>query len=144
MMTLDNRVRSIVYMDLADAYTWRNANLPKAIEYCRLALDLGDRGASDEHRVMLVMAHALLRQGQARQAAAFIEQLQQQSDDYELFYLAGLVQYRNGHPRKANEIWKPLLKFRTEHMRDYKIKQEILRYYFDGEPYAPRDLSKAN
>lgn len=144
MPGLDNRVRGLVYVDLADSYTWRNANLPKAVEYCRLALDVGERGSVEEHKVMLVMAHALLRQGQARQAAAFIEQLQTQSDDYELLYLAGLVQYRNGHPRQANEIWKPLLKFRTEQMRDHKIKQEILRYYFEGAPYAPRDLSKAN
>lgn len=145
MPGLDNRVRSMVYVDLADSYTWRNANLPKAVEYCRLALDLGERGSGpEEQKIMLVMAHALLRQGQPRQASAFIEQLQMHSDEYELSYLAGLVQYRNGHPRQANEIWKPLLKFRTEHMRDYKIKQEILRYYFEGTPYVPRDFSKAN
>lgn len=144
MPGLDNRIRSMVYVDLADSYTWRNTNLPKAVEYSRLALDLGERGTPEEQKIMLVMAHALLRQGQARQAAAFIEQLQLNTEDYELSYLAGLVQYRNGHSKRANEIWKPLLKFRTEHMREYKIKQEILRYYFEGAPYVPRDFSKAN
>ncbi|MCX6123203.1 MAG: hypothetical protein NTV34_00395, partial [Proteobacteria bacterium] len=63
---------------------------------------------------------------------------------YEVLYLAGLVQYRNGHPKIANELWKPLLKYRTDHMKDHKIKQEILKYYFEGTPYAPHDLSKAN
>jgi tetratricopeptide (TPR) repeat protein len=144
-VSLDDQLRSRVYAELADTYVWRNAQLPKAIEYCRLSLELGERQSSDEVFVMTVMAHALLKSGQPRQAGAFLEQLlSSDSASYEVRYLAGLIHYRNGHPKEANQIWKPLLKFRSEIMRDHKIKQEILKYYFEGNPYKPADLSKAN
>jgi tetratricopeptide (TPR) repeat protein len=142
--SLDDRLRSLVYLDLADSYIWRNVNLPKAVEYIKLALDFAANTGHHDRRAMLVMGHALLRQGQVRQAQAYLDQMKEMSSEFEVQYLMGLVQYRNGHAHRANEIWKPLLKFKTEQMRDYRIKQEILRYYFEKTPYAPRDLSKAN
>ena len=144
LSSLDDRLRSLVYIDLADSYNWRNLNLPKAVEYIKLALDIGAKTGQQDRRAMLIMGHALLRQGQVRQAQAYLDQMKELAGDFEVQYLMGLVQYRNGHPMRANEIWKPLLKFKTEQMRDYRIKQEILRYYFEKTPYAPRDLSKAN
>lgn len=142
---VEDRIRSQIYVDLADTYIWRNTNIPKAIEYCRLTLDLGDRKTVADDHVMTVLAHALLRHGQPRQASSFLEQLRQQDEgSYEVRYLAGLVHYRNGHPKEANELWKPLLKYQAEDMREHKIKQEILKYYFEAVPYAPTDLSKAN
>ncbi|MEI6832620.1 MAG: tetratricopeptide repeat protein [bacterium] len=141
---IDDRLRSLVYVDLADSYIWRNVNLPKAVEYLKLAIELFAQTGHQERRSFMVMGHALLRQGQARQAQIYLDQVKDLSGQFEVQYLMGLVQYRNGHAAKANEIWKPLLKFKTEQMRDYRIKQEILRYYFDKSPYLPRDLSKAN
>lgn len=141
---LDERLRSLVYVDLADSYVWRNVNLPKAVEYLKLSLELSGNSGQQDRRTFLVMGHALLRQGQARQAQIYLDQVKELTGQFEVQYLVGLVQYRNGHATKANEIWKPLLKFKTEQMRDYRIKQEILRYYFEKSPYQPRDLSKAN
>jgi tetratricopeptide (TPR) repeat protein len=144
LSNLDDRLRGLVYVDLADSYNWRNVNLPKAVEYIKLALDLAAKTGHQDRRAMLIMGHALLRQGQVRQAQAYLDQMKELAGDFEVQYLMGLVQYRNGQPLRANEIWKPLLKFKTEQMRDYRIKQEILRYYFEKTPYTPRDLSKAN
>lgn len=141
---VDDRLRSLVYVDLADSYVWRNVNLPKAVEYLKLSLELSGNLGQQDRRTFLVMGHALLRQGQARQAQIYLDQVKELTGQFEVQYLIGLVQYRNGHATKANEIWKPLLKFKTEQMRDYRIKQEILRYYFEKSPYHPRDLSKAN
>ena len=141
---VEDRLKSLAYLDLADCYIWRNVNLPKAVEYIKLALDLSSRSGQLDRRAMMVMGHALLRQGHVRQAQAYLDQMKDLSNDFEVQYLIGLVQYRNGQTLRANEIWKPLLKFKTEQMRDYRIKQEILRYYFEKTPYAPRDLSKAN
>jgi tetratricopeptide (TPR) repeat protein len=141
----DEKVKGQIYVDLADTYVWRNTSLAKATEYCRLALDVGDRKVTGDERIMTVLAHSLLLQGQARQAVSFLEHLTQQGEiSYEVTYLTGLVQYRNGRPKQANEIWKPLLKYRAERMRDHKIKQEILKYYYEASPYQPHDLSKAN
>lgn len=144
LSNIDDRLKSLVYVDLADCYIWRNVNLPKSVEYIKLALDLSARSGQQDRRAMMIMGHALLRQGQVRQAQAYLEQMKEMSGEFEVQYLIGLVQYRNGQTMKANEIWKPLLKFKTEQMRDYRIKQEILRYYFEKTPYTPRDLSKAN
>jgi tetratricopeptide (TPR) repeat protein len=141
---IDDKLRGLVYLDLADSYIWRNVNLPKAVEYVKLALDFAARGGNPDHRAMMIMGHGLLRQGQVRLAQSYLDQMRGMSELFEVQYLLGLLHYRNGHPTRANEIWKPLLKFRTEQMRDYRIKQEILRYYFDKATYIPRDLSKAN
>lgn len=144
LTNIDDRLKSLVYLDLADSYIWRNVNLPKAVEYIKLSLELSARNGQQDRRALMIMGHALLRQGQVRQAQAYLEQMKDQTNDFEVQYLIGLVQYRNGQPLRANEVWKPLLKFKTEQMREYRIKQEILRYYFEKTPYAPRDLSKAN
>ena len=142
--SLEDRLRALVYVDLADSYIWRNVSLPKAVEYLKLAMDLSTHAGQQDRRALMIMGHALLRQGQVRQAQIYLDQMKEWAGQFEVQYLVGLVQYRNGQPVKANEIWKPLLKFKTEQMRDYRIKQEILRYYFEKTPYSPRDLSKAN
>jgi hypothetical protein len=130
---------------LADALTWRSVDLPKAIEYCRLALDLGVRSSESEEKALMVMAHAMLKHGQPRQASAFLEQLSKvNSESLEIQYLVGLVHYRNGNQQNAKTIWKPFLKYKPEIIRDHKIKQEILKYYYEGAPYAPTPLSKVN
>jgi tetratricopeptide (TPR) repeat protein len=144
LTNLDDRLKSLVYLDLADSYIWRNINLPKSVEYIKLSLELSARNGQQDRRALMIMGHALLRQGQVRQAQAYLDQMRDLSSEFEVQYLNGLVQYRNGQQLRANEIWKPLLKFKTEQMREYRIKQEILRYYFEKTPYTPRDLSKAN
>jgi tetratricopeptide (TPR) repeat protein len=144
LSSIDDRLKSLVYLDLADSYIWRNVNLSKAIEYIKLSLELSARNGQQDRRALMIMGHALLRQGQVRQAQAYLDQMKDLMNEFEVQYLLGLVQYRNGQALRANEIWKPLLKFKTEQMREYRIKQEILRYYFEKAPYMPRDLSKAN
>lgn len=118
------------YLELADSYVWRNVQLPKAIEYVKLSMDLGERNNGKTH---IIMAHAYLRLGQVRQAQIYLHD--EESKDPEAIYLKGLVQYRNGAERQANLIWKPLLTMRSENLRFHNIKQEILKYYFDKEPY---------
>ncbi|MCX6118633.1 MAG: tetratricopeptide repeat protein [Proteobacteria bacterium] len=142
---IDNREKGVIYLELADALTWRSVDLPKAIEYCRLALDLGVRSSESEEKALMVMAHAMLKHGQPRQASAFLEQLSKvNSESLEIQYLVGLVHYRNGNQQNAKTIWKPFLKYKPEIIRDHKIKQEILKYYYEGAPYAPTPLSKVN
>ena len=125
--------RARAYLELADCFTWEGQQLPKAVEYARLALDMGDR---TDGRAMLVMSHALLRTGQVKQAQTFLEDPGRAlNQGQEATFLKGLIEYRNGNKRAANAIWKPLLTVRTESMRVHQIKQEVLKYYFDNAPY---------
>ena len=119
------------YLDMADCYIWKNTDLQKAIEYAKIALDLGERA---DNRCFTVLSHAYLRLGQVRQAKIYLEQVDKEKD-HEALYLSGLIQYRNGATDKAKKIWKPLLTVRSESLRFHNIKQEILRYYFENEPY---------
>jgi len=134
---LDSSLQRRVSLELADTYVWRNFSLPKAIEYAKLSLDMGDRASG---RPLMVLAHAYLRSGQIRQAQVYLDQIGEAADtseaaQHEATYLKGLLQYRNGARQQANKIWKPLLTVRTESIRFHNIKQEIMRYYFDGAPY---------
>lgn len=119
------------YLEIADCFAWRNLQLPKALEYVKLAMELGERG---DGRVLTIMAHVLLKMGQVRQAQVYLEDNKLKADP-EATYLAGLVQYRNGAHQKANQLWKPLLTHRSESLRFHHIKQEILKYYFEKSPY---------
>lgn len=119
------------YLDMADCYIWKSSDLQKAIEYAKIALDLGERADS---RCFTVLSHAYLKLGQIRQAKIYLEQVDKEKD-HEAIYLSGLIQYRNGAVEKAKKIWKPLLTVRSESLRFHNIKQEILRYYFENEPY---------
>ncbi len=124
------KARALV--DLADCFTWRNIKLDKAIEYAKLALDLGE---SLKGRAANVLAHSYLKAGQVREAQVYLDAAGRESDP-ELVYLRGLLQYRNGSSEKANEIWKPLLTLRSESVRFHHIKQDLLKYYFDRTPYG--------
>lgn len=126
-----NTQKARAYLELADCYVWQNTNLNKAVELVKLAFDLGERGSP---RGKIVLAHAHLRLGMVRQAQALLEDSDNQRDP-EALYLKGLVHYRNGAEKVANEIWKPLLTMRSESLRFHNIKQEVLKFYFDKEPY---------
>lgn len=128
---LDKITERRTYLELADCYVWRNMNMTKALEYAKLSLDLGERAGN---RALTILAHGFLRSGQVRQAQVYLEQ-NPGDIDFEVSYLQGLLHYRNGSPQKAKQVWKPLLSVRTENLRDHNIKQEILRYYFEGTPY---------
>ncbi len=129
-------IKRRVCLELADCWVWRNHKLPKAIEYAKLAMDMGERSGG---RAMTILAHAYLRSGQVRQAQVYLDQADR-DQDLEATWLVGLLHYRNGAKSQANKVWKPLLTVRSESLRFHNIKQEILRYYFDGAPY----WSKAN
>lgn len=126
-----NAQKAKAYLELADCYVWQNQNLNKAVELVKLAFDLGER---ESPRGKVVLAHAHLRLGLVRQAQALLEDTDNQRDP-EAVYLRGLVHYRNGAQKVANEIWKPLLTMRSENLRFHNIKQEVLKFYFDKEPY---------
>lgn len=119
------------YLELADCYVWRDQNLNKAIQYAKLAIDLGE---SRDSRVNNILAHAHMKIGQVVEARNLLEATQIESD-IETIYLNGLLHYRNGAKNKANEIWKPLLTKQAECIRDHNIKQQLLGYYFDKKPY---------
>lgn len=132
---LDEITRRRALLELADCYIWRNTNLKKAIEYAKLAIELGERANG---RAITVLAHAYLKQGNIRQAQTYLEQVDRERD-IEAVFLLGLLHYRNGARRDANQIWKPLITVRSESLRFHNIKQEILRYYFEGSPYLKND-----
>jgi tetratricopeptide (TPR) repeat protein len=128
---VSDSVKSITYIDLADCYVWRNDNLNKAVEYVKLAMDLGMR---DYGRAYRILAHANLRMGQVREAQKYLVDPTGNSD-FETLYLRGLLNYRNGSVQKAKEIWKPLISVNSSTLRFHYIKQEILKYYYDRVPY---------
>lgn len=122
--------KSKAYQELADCYNWRGQMHDRAIEYAKIALDMS-HGEKDE--ALLTLAHSLLMKGEVRQAEVYLEELE--PEEPEVRYLRGLVNYRNGLSRQANEIWKPLLTLRSESLRIHTIKQQVMKYYFDKEPY---------
>jgi len=129
--SLKDKQRAKAYLEQADCYIWRGTQLEKAVEYAKLALDLG---LTHDKRPLRVLAHGLLKLGKVRQAEVYLEDNEGDRDP-EVIYLRGLVKYRNGAYQQANEVWKPLLTHRIENLRFHNIKQEIMRYYFDKEPY---------
>lgn len=117
------------YLELADCFCWQGNNLDKAVEYARLSLDLDH---SLQKNGIRILAHALLKRGDARQAEVYLEELEENNESV---YLRGLLHYRNGAHDKANELWKPLLTVVTTTLRLHHIKQQVLKYYFDKVPY---------
>ena len=119
------------YVELADCLAWQGRQEQKAVEYAKLALDL-DEGK--DMRAVRVMGHACLKAGQIREARLYIDQTDAEQDP-EARYLQGLLQYRNGAMERAKAIWKTLLTTRSNNRRLHAIKQEVLKFYFDGAPY---------
>lgn len=128
---LDRLTKRRSLLELADCYIWRNINLKKAIEFAKLAIELGERANG---RAITVLAHAYLKMGNIRQAQIYLEQVDQDRD-IEATFLQGLIHYRNGARTNANKVWKPLITIRSESLRFHNIKQEILKFYFEGSPY---------
>lgn len=127
---LTNDLKRKIYLKLADNYLWEGANLDKALQYAMFARELGPVADEEANRVI---GHAYLKQGKPKEAGVHLEQ----SDglNYETSYLKGLLEYRNGAIEKANTIWKPLLTVKSSSIKDHHIKQEMLKYYFDDQPY---------
>ncbi len=119
------------YLDLADTFLWQGIDLEKAVEYARLAIDLG---AEEARRAEKVLAHALLAAGRVREAQSMLENMSDERD-LDAVFLRGLLQYRNGATQRAKEVWKPVLTMKSESLRSHNIKQEIMRFYFANEPY---------
>lgn len=118
------------YLEIADCFVWRETNLKKAVEYAKIASEMGERS---NERVNNILAHALLKKGSINEARELIETIR--NDDIESIYLNGLLHYRDGATNTANKIWKPLLTRKAECMRDHNIKQQLLGYYFEKKPY---------
>lgn len=128
---LQKEAQAKAYLELADTFAWQGRFEMKAIEYAKLAVDLSDL---KDNRSFRVLAHAYLKAGQVRQAKLYLEQIGI-GQDHEARYLTGLLHYRNGSRQEANKTWKPLLTITSESLRFHNIKQEILKFYFDGAPY---------
>lgn len=128
---LDNESKRKAYLELSDCYIWRNFSINKAIEYVKIAMELGDR-VND--KATSILAHGYLKTGQMKEAKVYLEQVTD-STNKELVFLRGLYQYRNGSAKKANELWKPLITIPNDSLRDHYIKEEMLKYYYDGAPY---------
>lgn len=125
------QAKAKAYIELADCFIWQGRNLPKALEYVKMGLDFD---AKSDQMFLRVLAHANLKMGYIRQAKIYLEQIDLLGD-HEARYLQGLLHYRNGDRVKANEVWKPLLTVRSESLRFHNIKQEVLKFYFEGAPY---------
>lgn len=118
------------YLEIADCFVWRDTNLKMAVEYAKIASEMGE----DNHaRVQNILAHALLKKGSINEAREIIQTTK--STDIESIYLNGLLHYRDGAKNTANKIWKPLLTRQSECIRDHNIKQQLMGYYFDKKPY---------
>jgi tetratricopeptide (TPR) repeat protein len=129
--TIPAGAKSRAYLELADCFIWQNKSFDKAVEYAKLSIDLAEKQESRSNRTL---AHAYLKIGQIRHAKAVLDHMDADSDP-ETRYLQGLLLYRNGSREQANHVWKPLLTLRSESLRFHNIKQDILRYYFEGAPY---------
>ncbi len=119
------------YLELADCFAWRGKSIDKAVEYAKLAIDL-NRERSQKN--LKVLAHCYLRAGLIRQATAVLSELPPELST-EARYLHGLLHYRNGSRELANQVWKPLLSTASESLRLHTMKQDVLKYYFEGAPY---------
>ncbi|MEZ4741227.1 MAG: tetratricopeptide repeat protein [Bdellovibrionota bacterium] len=131
-------VQAKAYIELADCYSWQNLNLEKAIEYSKISLDLSQE---KNHQIATVMAHAYLKQGKMREAKLYLDQIGEMKPNPEATYLQGLYFYRNGQQKQANKVWKPLLTTPSLDLKLHNIKQEVLRYYFDQDPYLKTHFS---
>jgi len=130
-VSVTDALKARSYIEIADTYVWRGKKLDRAIEYAKLAIDLGEQ---PKGRVVTVLTHAYLKSGLIREAQTYLEQAGTEQDA-EFVYLRGLLAYRNGQRQRANELWKPLLTVKSESLRFHQIKQDIMRYYYDGAPY---------
>ena len=128
---INNLQRAKAYLEQADCYIWRNYMLEKAVEFVKIAQDLG---LKTDKRALQVLAHGCLKLGRVQQAELYLAD-QSIGEDPEVVYLKGLVKYRNGAAADANILWKPLLTYTVDSLRLHHIKQEIMKYYYDQKPY---------
>jgi tetratricopeptide (TPR) repeat protein len=128
---ISRQQRAKAYLEQADCYIWRNHALEKAVEFVKIAQELG---LKDDKRALLVLAHGCLKLGRIQQADAYLSD-PAIGDDLEATYLKGLLKYRNGAAAEANLLWKPLLTYSVESLRLHHIKEEIMKYYYDQKPY---------
>lgn len=125
-----NVTKQRIYSRIADNLLWEKANLDKAVKYAQLAYELGSEEDAESHKIL---GHAYLSQGQVQKARDHLEKCN--SGTFEQQYLKGLLEYRNGATKKAAAIWKPLLTFPSRTLKHHQLKRELLKYYFDSEPY---------
>lgn len=128
---IKNNSKVLAYLELADCYNWLGNDLPKSIEYAKLALEIGE---INREQAFTILGHAYLKSGNIRLARRYLEEVQEKQNP-EAEYLKGLLQYRNGAIEEAKRIWKPLLTLTSKNFRFYNIKQEIMKFYFDKAPY---------
>ena len=129
--SLSSALKASIYLEIADCHIWEQNDFTKAIEYSKLALEIG---IDNPMQGYITLAHAYLLTGDLRQARHLLQKVNQREYP-EASYLEGLIQYRNGNVDDAKAIWKPLLTTQSESLKFHNIKQEVLKFYFDKEPY---------
>lgn len=132
----DLELRSECFVEIADCLIWKNQQIDKAVEYLKIALDLKEIQKST---IYIKIAHAYLKKGDIEGAQLLLEEFEHKNH-IEYRFLRGLIFYRNGNLQNAKEIWKPLLSLRSDSLLSHNIKREILKYYFDQEPYSNTHL----
>lgn len=123
-----NELRLQTKIDLSDSYNWRGVNLQKALGYLKF---VNEADARFNELAFLKMAHTHLKLGEMRQARECLNKIKNMGESIEFTYLQGLLSYRDGSLSQAKTIWKPILTANAITLRDHRIKQEILAYYFD-------------
>ena len=125
---------------LADCYLWKGIHALKALEMVKVYA--GDAATDFTY---LIAAHGSLQVGKPQEAALYLERIREQLSDFEVLYLKGLLQYRNGKKQEARKIWKPLISAPAESLRFYHMKEQMLQYYFNEASYEGLSpMRKAN
>ena len=129
---ISSKQKAFIYLEMADCLTWLDKEQKRALELAHLSVEMG---LEMKGHVLTILAHSHIKAGQMKQAQEYLDQEAKFGLDAERVYLQGLIQYRNGALKQAKQIWKPLLSTRTDSLRFHHIKQDVMRYYFDGEAY---------
>ena len=130
---LSCQLKTKACMELADCCLWLNKSLQKGIGYIKVLEE--DPHVKGDSRLYVILLHGYLKSGQISQAKKILEKIPEPGTCLESDYLRGLLHYRNGLVARARRIWKPLLTYKSQNLKSHYIKQELMKYYFDGDSY---------
>ncbi|MFK7872739.1 MAG: hypothetical protein AB8C84_06140 [Oligoflexales bacterium] len=122
-------------LEFADCLIWRGEQLEKACHLTQNIIEKNHYSAINHTHLSpaTILAHASLKKGSPQEAYQWIQQTHHRS--IENTYIEGLICYRNGDLTEAKALWKPLLSTPAVSRRDHHIKQELIRYYYEGSSY---------
>lgn len=133
----NQELRADVYLEMADNLVWSKQQPQKAIEYAKLAMELGH---SDSTISYTILAHAYILLGQMGEARTFLSRLDHRKN-LEAVFFSGLVHYRDGSIAQAKKVWKPLLSINASDLKLHRLKTELMQYYYDEERLLKQNVS---